>query len=278
LADAHARNRELALSVGNARALLAQHGFQHTPEDALDVMVARAVDAARYPAQVGWENERQPVRTLHKWAMQASDRGELYAGLVFETRALYAAHALGEQVSVPTRCILAKSVRGFAEAIMAMEHGRPTANALEPEDSPSALDAPFIDQKVRWSLDTFGPGERTAGVCAHLRKEITEAERDPRDAREWADILLLAFDGAGRVGIDGAALIAAVRAKDAENRTRRWPDWRTLPADAPIEHVSTPDAGAAEAARCGDCDGCMVGAPCNRQGITRAVAQEVDRG
>ena len=47
LAAAHARNRDLALSIGNARALLAQHGFQQTPEDTLDVMVARAMAAPR---------------------------------------------------------------------------------------------------------------------------------------------------------------------------------------------------------------------------------------
>jgi hypothetical protein len=100
----------------------------------------------------------------------------------------------------------------------------------------------FIDNKVAWSRETFGPGERTTGVCAHLRKEIDEAEREPRDASEWADIVLLAMDGAGRHGIDGASLLSAIYAKDAQNRTRTWPDWRTVAADAPIEHLAALEA------------------------------------
>jgi hypothetical protein len=53
-----------------------------------------------------------------------------------------------------------------------------------------------------WSLKTFGPGERTRTVCAHIRKELYELAARPDDISEYADVLLLAFDGALRSGFD----------------------------------------------------------------------------
>lgn len=205
LTDAHARNRELALSVGNARALLAQHGFQQTPEDALDVMVARAVDAARYPAQVGWEDERQSVRTLHKWAMQAADRGDLYAGLVFETRALYAAHALGEQVSVPTRYILAKSVRGFAAAIMAMEEGTPVSTISEPSVAPAGVDEAAKEDPVnlrsvaQWVLKLYDNEHASWDEIDTAMNTLREVLADPSHGTPHA----ASEDGTGTLDATG---------------------------------------------------------------------------
>ena len=54
--------------------------------------------------------------------------------------------------------------------------------------------------------------------------------------------MILAADGAMRAGHDPAALLAGYRAKLARNFARKWPDWRTLPADAPIEHDRAADA------------------------------------
>ena len=101
----------------------------------------------------------------------------------------------------------------------------------------AVISADFIERKVAWSRETFGPGARTAGVCTHIKKELQEVERAPNDVTEWADIILLAMDGALRAGATGADLIRAVVEKDSANRERTWPDWRTLPADAPIEHT-----------------------------------------
>lgn len=90
------------------------------------------------------------------------------------------------------------------------------------------------------SLKNFGPGERTAGVLAHIRKELDEVAAAPGDITEWIDIVILAFNGAMRAGHAPADLQAAWIAKQAKNEARTWPDWRTLPLDQPIEHIREP--------------------------------------
>lgn len=152
-----------------------------------------------------------------------------------------------------------------------------------------------LERQRAFSLRTFGPGERTAGVVAHIRKELAEIAADPDDVVEYADVVILAFDGAMRAGHAPAAVadaflvtlarnegnayvafavedaarapqdvkawalvaaraceagalrgflrsavLAAVIDKQARNESRTWPDWRSLPADAPIEHVKGP--------------------------------------
>ncbi len=47
-----------------------------------------------------------------------------------------------------------------------------------------------------------GPGPRTLGVVAHIRKEIVEIEDEPADMSEWADLVILALDGCWRAMID----------------------------------------------------------------------------
>ena len=103
---------------------------------------------------------------------------------------------------------------------------------------PRPLDfAAFADDKSAWSERTFGPGERTAGVLDHIRKELIEIERDPADLSEWVDVIILAMDGAWRsAGADGKTLAAALVAKMDKNKARTWPDWRTAPRDKAIEH------------------------------------------
>ena len=100
-----------------------------------------------------------------------------------------------------------------------------------------AIDVAFIDLLRGWSLRTFGPAARTRGVVSHIRKELVEILAAPDDASEWADLLILALDGAWRAGHDPADIIAAVRAKHAANEGRDWPDWRTLSQDQAIEHI-----------------------------------------
>lgn len=114
----------------------------------------------------------------------------------------------------------------------------------------------FFDERGRWSLATFGPGDRYAGVVAHIRKELVEIEADPRDLVEWCDVVLLAMDGAMRAaGADGAAFLAALIGKQAKNVARRWPDWRSLAPGEVSEHIREPVA--VEPRSCnmhGDCD------------------------
>lgn len=100
-----------------------------------------------------------------------------------------------------------------------------------------AIDAAHIDHQREWSEATFGPGVR-AGVLDHIRKELVEVQESGlTDLEEWVDIIILGLDGAWRAGNDGATVIAAIKAKQAKNERRTWPDWRTADRDKAIEHV-----------------------------------------
>lgn len=88
-----------------------------------------------------------------------------------------------------------------------------------------------------FSEKTFGPGARTAGVLDHIRKELVEIERDPADVTEWADLILLALDGAWRAGHTPEEIAAAVNGKQGVNERRSWPDWRTADPGKAIEHL-----------------------------------------
>jgi hypothetical protein len=88
-----------------------------------------------------------------------------------------------------------------------------------------------------FSVRTFGPGSRVAGVVDHIRKELNEIEAKPDDLSEWVDVVLLALDGAWRQGFIPEEIAQAIAEKQAKNEARRWPDWRTLPTDRAIEHV-----------------------------------------
>jgi hypothetical protein len=89
----------------------------------------------------------------------------------------------------------------------------------------------------QFSLKTFGPGARTKGVLDHIRKELAEIEEDPSDVTEWADLLLLALDGAWRAGHEPEQIAEAIKIKQAKNELRKWPDWRTSDPNKAIEHV-----------------------------------------
>ena len=80
-----------------------------------------------------------------------------------------------------------------------------------------AIDVAHLERQREWSARTFGPGARTAGVIDHITKELDEVAADPADVLEWADLLILAFDGALRAGHEPAAIIAAIKAKQSVN-------------------------------------------------------------
>lgn len=121
----------------------------------------------------------------------------------------------------------------------------PHAAPAEPFDPHTAAPPPldlleFFDRRAEWSAQTFGPGDRTQGVVAHIRKELLEIEAEPSDLEEWVDVVLLAMDGAWRsAGASGLRFANALQAKQAKNTTRTWPDWRAAGPDQPIEHVPT---------------------------------------
>jgi hypothetical protein len=105
-----------------------------------------------------------------------------------------------------------------------------------------------LRRQMAFSRATYGPGERTAGVCDHVAKEIAEIKTAPDDglrSREWVDVVILGLDGMWRAleaeGEDWRhiphVMARLIEAKQAKNEQRNWPDWRTAPQDQAIEHV-----------------------------------------
>jgi len=109
------------------------------------------------------------------------------------------------------------------------------------DDSAYAPLASFVDAQREWSLRTFGPDPRTASLLAHIRKELVEIEAQPMDLEEWIDVMILAMDGAWRTGASSEEISEALARKQAKNRARAWPDWRTLPDGVPSEHIREPE-------------------------------------
>lgn len=111
------------------------------------------------------------------------------------------------------------------------------------------MDLPdHLRRQMAFSRATYGPGERTAGVCDHIGKELREIHDAPDDglrSREWVDVVILGFDGLWRAleaeGVPWAEIPERVadliRAKQSKNEQREWPDWRTAPKGRAIEHV-----------------------------------------
>lgn len=104
-------------------------------------------------------------------------------------------------------------------------------------ERPIAVDlVAHLRRQHEWSERTFGPGNRTAGVLDHIRKELVEIEENPLDLSEWIDVAILALDGAWRAGYSPEEIAGALLAKQARNEARTWPDWRTQSSDKAIEH------------------------------------------
>lgn len=99
-------------------------------------------------------------------------------------------------------------------------------------------------RQIESSKKNFGPDtsdEKLTGILAHISKEIAEIAEDPRDIIEWIDIVILAFDGAWRSGHTPDQIIEALVFKQNKNESRKWPDWRDVPAGEPIEHDRSGD-------------------------------------
>ena len=107
-------------------------------------------------------------------------------------------------------------------------------------ETPVDLVAHLYRQR-EFSKKTFGPPDRPHGILKHIRSELEEIEADPTDLKEWVDVVLLALDGAWRAGHSPQEIADAIVAKQTENESRSWPDWRTVEAGEPIEHERTED-------------------------------------
>lgn len=100
----------------------------------------------------------------------------------------------------------------------------------------------FVDRKYKSSLNIFGPGERLNGIVEHIREELIEVLENPKDVIEWADVILLAIDGASRQGFTGKEIFEALRTKwSTVEEKRKHPDWRTMSQDEPIKHIKEND-------------------------------------
>jgi hypothetical protein len=117
-----------------------------------------------------------------------------------------------------------------------VEHDLCSACRDESQERPFDLVA-HLDRQHTFSERTFGPGERTEGVLKHICEEILEVASNPHDVTEWIDIVILAFDGALRMGFSPWQIANALAAKQAKNEARKWPDWRTAEPGKPIGHI-----------------------------------------
>lgn len=109
-------------------------------------------------------------------------------------------------------------------------------------------------RQMAFSHATYGPGERTAGVIDHIRKELVEVETAGGDSAEWVDVVILALDGltrrlafvGGRDRLDPEIVARLccrmIAEKQARNEARVWPDWRTATPGKAIEHDRSEEA------------------------------------
>jgi hypothetical protein len=110
----------------------------------------------------------------------------------------------------------------------------------------------FWSEREEWSYKTFGPRvvRDGTGPLEHLKKELGEVVEamwlfgmDPNPQtwaallEEFVDCRFLLEDAVARTGFTEEEYEAASWAKLEKNKKRKWPDWKTLPTDAVIEHV-----------------------------------------
>lgn len=94
----------------------------------------------------------------------------------------------------------------------------------------------MLTEQIEWSRKTFGPSTRTQGILDHIYKELEEIKADPGDAEEWTDVMILAFDGAQRLGLSAREIMDGWAEKMLRNYERQWPAWQGRD-DHAIEHI-----------------------------------------
>ena len=80
----------------------------------------------------------------------------------------------------------------------------------------------FLEIQREWSIEKFGKGKRTTGICNHIRSELEEIEQQPDSLEEWIDVLLLAFDATWRLGASPEQIIEELLRKQQKNINRYW--------------------------------------------------------
>lgn len=98
----------------------------------------------------------------------------------------------------------------------------------------------FLEKQRQFSEKTFGPGDRTDGIVAHIAKELVEIKESRSNGErlgELVDVVILALDAMWRLGFSPEEICMAIFGKQNKNIGRKWQDWRTLPPGSPVEHV-----------------------------------------
>lgn len=94
-----------------------------------------------------------------------------------------------------------------------------------------------LERQKAWSLKVFGEGFRLEGIVDHIQKELQEIKEQPHDVEEWADLIILALDGAWRSGASPEEISEMVKFKQEKNEARRWPDRRNYSQNEAIQHI-----------------------------------------
>lgn len=92
-------------------------------------------------------------------------------------------------------------------------------DALKEGDDPPDTHATLQQRIFDWGRNTFGAGQRSKGVYAHLVREIKELGDDLNDGEELADCAILLLELAGFAGVD---LLDEIEKKHKVNQGRKW--------------------------------------------------------
>lgn len=139
--------------------------------------------------------------------------------------------------------VLVVGVIGFLFGYRAAQEdaqGLPHLVGDDPEPSPlpywNTPISEYVQKQKEWSDRTFGPPkfEDSERLCRHIEKELKEIRLRPYDCEEWADVIILALEGAWRNGHSPLSIAWTLQHKQEKNFARQW----NIPADpmTPIEH------------------------------------------
>ncbi len=227
------------------------HAAHHPDDEAVDRFAAELkakLADARAKGRGGWEDKAQ---------VSAQDLSDMLLAHVFKGDPRDVAnfamflHQRGEGITLADGPRMEHAVEVFQIAEQrCAEHHAGAGRLIEPgiavqagliAAAPFLIGTPFdfhahLVRQAKFSRNTFGPGRRTQGVSDHIRKELAEIAEAPDDLEEWIDVVILALDGAWRTGASPEQIIATLKAKQAKNEARTWPDWRTADPNKAIEH------------------------------------------
>lgn len=79
-----------------------------------------------------------------------------------------------------------------------------------------------LQEEVVYWANQAHPGRTAESTMLKLFEEIGEMISDPRDASEYADVIIMLLDIAWQNDIKGSDLELAVRNKMEINRARKW--------------------------------------------------------